>query len=1089
MSVTWIEASAGTGKTYTLVRRVLDLIEAGLPVEKILLVTFTEKATAELKTRIRQGLRTEWKTTASPLLAQALEDLPGLSITTIHGFCRTLLTQFPLESGVSFEPEMVDQGRQWRRLLRDELRPRLVSLDPGLLGWAGLENEEDLLALAQAALERNLFSLPLLHPDAGETQRFQTLRRELEGRTGAFWAAVEILEGTRLPVDANDAFGEEAVTRWLHARNHVGPYRLAVELAAARTWRDLIPLMTKESLTALERWDEGGSLWKKAAVPPFDGPLEAVRTAAVAFVAAARAVESALAPGIGLAALIGGSARHQLLDDLCRPVLDRRSTKELTFHDLIDRVHRLVTTPAGAALAAGARDRWKAVLIDEFQDTDPEQWDIFSSLFLDPDHELVLVGDPKQSIYRFRGADLDLYRAVRDQVRPMAQTRVLSENFRSTAPMIEAVNALFDPVAGVPWDHPEDFTPSTKGDKPVGQLVRTLNGSWVPVPPLAVYGAETERSWHRHLVETVLDLLDNHFLDDGQHPPEPLTPGDILVLVRKKREAWTLQRLLVARGLPAVVGGSGGLLRTREAREVLLFLKALESPRSLSAARALGWTRLFAGATLDQLAPALDEARADRDTGAYLRAFRRVAAALEPGVVDGGGLERLLSRVGGARVVTNAEHVLELVQERHHRGDVPVGRAALMLETWIESGLQEDEVDLRRDTETKTIRLMTVHAAKGLEAPVVLHGFPSASPRNRDPWIIDRGVDFLFSEASRQADQRNQAAEDLRLRYVAWTRAQTHQVFVDPGSVVSLPPPGPLRTWTGASDSRPSVPPLGESIQGLEARHPWVESHSGLWRRATRDEATPTVWDRPRVLRDEEGEVGDPVFFGDDLPAGPAFGDLVHDILEAVDFGAWAPGSSREVRRQADGLVEEHCQRHRAEFQGRDLSRPLASWLAKILNQPLALGSDRPVLFTALTPGDTRRELEFHLPLAQDSSTAFAWGPRLLTVHPGFLTGRIDLLFRWEGKLYLADWKTNRLAPGQLPSDLMAEAGYDLQAQWYWEALNRLCRLQNEALVPGGVLYVFLRGAEDKPQGVFLPPSHLEAISTLTPFLGEVAHG
>jgi exodeoxyribonuclease V beta subunit len=108
----------------------------------------------------------------------------------------------------------------------------------------------------------------------------------------------------------------------------------------------------------------------------------------------------------------------------------------------------------------------------------------------------------------------------------------------------------------------------------------------------------------------------------------------------------------------------------------------------------------------------------------------------------------------------------------------------------------------------------------------------------------------------------------------------------------------------------------------------------------------------------------------------------------------------------------------------------------------------------------------------------------VFAVHPGYLTGRIDLLFRWEDKLYLADWKTNKLAPGQDPTEVMAEAGYDLQAQWYWEALNRLGRIQKEPLAPGGVLYVFLRGGGDEPRGVFLSPEVLGR-PTLKPFVGE----
>src|SRR5262249_38421498 len=117
----------------------------------------------------------------------------------------------------------------------------------------------------------------------------------------------------------------------------------------------------------------------------------------------------------------------------------------------------------------------------------------------------------------------------------------------------------------------------------------------------------------------------------------------------------------------------------------------------------------------------------------------------------------------------------------------------------------------------------------------------------------------------------------------------------------------------------------------------------------------------------------------------------------------------------------------------------------------------------------------------------FRWGDREFTVHPGYLTGRIDVLFSWRNRLYLADWKTNRLA-GQSPEELMAEAGYDLQAQWYWEALTRLCRVQNEPMEPGGVLYVFLRG-EGGPAGVFLDPAALSARRTLAPFLEEAGRG
>jgi len=1095
MSVTWIEASAGTGKTYTLVQTVLGLVvDQALPVERILLVTFTDKATAELKTRIRQGLREAWKKTSEPRLAQALEDLASLSITTIHGFCRTLLTQFPLESGVSFEPEMVDQGRQWRRLLRDELRPRLTGLDGGLLFWAGLEEEEALLGLAREALDRNLFALGLLHPDQGERETFGRYRAQLEAGTGPLWDALQEGQGLVLPEDSAQGLGSQTIKDCLHATWHKHPYRAVTSLMKARSFRDLVPFLHPKELEYLGKWAEGSAMWKQGAPDSLPAVLETLQRVAVGFVEAVTAWTSALPPGVTLGLFLAGAARQALLADLCQPVLTRRSSRELTFHDLIDRVRTLVTGQEGSGLAAGAAARWKAVLIDEFQDTDPEQWDIFRSLFASSDHQLFLVGDPKQSIYRFRGADLNVYRAVGRQVKADgARALILDENFRSTAAMVEAVNQLFHP-SRAPWDHPDDFQPSRKGDKPIAELVRQDGTTKTTLPPLAVYQEADERRWHRHLVQTVEGLLDGrHFLDDGTGLV-PLSPGDFLVLVRKKKEAWALYRLLTKRGIAATVGGSGGLLRGREAQEVLLFLKALENPRSLSAARALGWTRLFSGTDLDRLMPALDEAQADRDRGAFLRAFRRVAAALEPGVPDGGGLEHLLLLSEGPRIVTNAEHVLELVQERYHRGEVPPGQAALSLETWIQSGLQEDEVDLRRDTEVRTLRLLTIHAAKGLEAPVVLHGYPSGPRSDKAPWIVAGGVDFLKTELSREAEEKATQGEELRLKYVALTRARTHQVFLDatwPGALPVPDEPFSARSPAPIVALTPWVPELAPPLLGLETRHPWVESHSGLWRRATREESgSKTVWDSPLVNREEEGLGDAEPDLSDALPAGPVFGDLVHDLLEVVDFRAWDPGAPTPLKDIAGSQVGDLCLRNRGAFQGRDLSRTLWPWIGRTLNHEFALDEGTvPLRFSALCPEQTRKEMEFHLPLAPGAPVSFSWGDRFFSVHPGYLTGRIDLLFQWHGKLYLADWKTNRMVPGQDPSEVMEEAGYDLQAQWYWEALKRLAALQKEALLPGGVLYVFLRGAGNQPQGVFLSPGRLDQNRTLSPFLLEAPHG
>jgi len=1073
VNVTFIEASAGTGKTYALVQRVVELVRRGVPAEAILLVTFTERATDELKTRIRRGLReaylAETDERLAQRLAQSFEDWSSLTIATIHGFCRLILTRFPLESGVSFEPEVVDEREQARRLLRDELRPRLTSLGT-LPEWAGLEDEEELLKLASNALHDGVFEKPLLHPDAGETALFDRLTAALEAGTGELWQALRALP-RGLPEDAKGLAGAEL----LNGSTSKVPYRRVRALAQAASWRDLRACLNDDDLEYLLKWESAA--WKKNADPPASGVLAEVRSAALALAEVVAGLERQA--GVPLAAFLERAARFRLLDAFVRSGLDHTSNRELTFRDLVDRTKKLAVSGA----LAGAARRWKAVLIDEFQDTDDDQWTIFSKLFLREDCELTVVGDPKQSIYRFRGADLDVYRAAREQVAPFARFEVLDRNFRSTAAMIDAVNERFDPARAA-WPRATDFTPSRKGER----TVAILKQAGAELPAVEALRAESEADWHRHLVAKALALLSGGVLEG--ETSKPVDPADMMVLVRRNREAETVARLLQSKGIPVSVNGTGGLLATREAGEIVLFLKALEAPGSLSAARALAWTRLLAGADPGALAVALQAAQQDRQRGAFLRAFRRVAAALD-GHTDGGGLETLLSRQGGARAVTDAEHVLELMQDRFHRGEVPHGQAALSLERWIESQRQEDEIAQRRDTDSPVVRVLTIHAAKGLEAPIVLHGWPDA-PRKRDPdWILwggaAGGVDFLLTDAGRAAEAANEAAEALRLRYVALTRAQSHQMLYDENGA-------PLTPWTAAAwDALPrwtpppsGGPSLGDAVRGLEGRHPWVESHSGLWRRSQGSDDSGTAWDRPRAPRDSE--TNEPESFAEQLPAGPAFGDLVHDVLERADWRGWAPGADDALKTETSRLVDAEVQRHRLRLPAAALARNLDRWLGRVLPQPLDLGAAGPIRFTDLSPEDTRRELEFHLPLAHAEPRVFVWGGREFTVHPGYLTGRIDVLFRWKDKLYLADWKTNRLGD-QTPEAVMAESGYDLQAQWYWQALNRLCRVQNEPLAPGGVLYVFLRGAGDKPEGVFLPPETLSSRKTLTPFLEEAAHG
>jgi|GEM_PF-2332674 len=1099
MPVAWIEASAGTGKTYTLVQRVLALIvDDGLPVEQILLVTFTEKATAELKTRIRQGLRDRQREQPHERLAQALEDLPSMAITTIHGFCRMVLSQFPLESGLSFQPELVDQSQSWRTALRDEIRPQLEALDPQDLSWSGWEDENDLLQNASFALARHAFSRPLRRPDAEDLADYDRVRTALTApRLDALLQAVAEL---RLP---------ESVTQWLTSgerealfkKNTLGKAYRTLRQWGERTSADRLEILDRETIQSFRHWDSDDlenktHLWKKNHPEP--GPqVRRLQEAAAGLAEYGESLRSSRNDDIEPSALLRGAARWRLLAPLAQAVLAKHSDTELTFHSMIDRVRALAASPAGAALIHGVRRRWSAVLVDEFQDTDTDQWTIFSSFFLTPSHSLVLVGDPKQSIYRFRGADLEVYRKAKETcLAHGAEVITLDENYRSTTAMIQAVNERFDQAA-----HPEvllkDFLPVKKGAKPAASLKHlTETNGGDTLTALKVFRAEGELDWNRFLVSQVLELTGGSYvLSGGKEPDRPVHPGHILILVRAKRQAWALHRLLTAKGVPSIVGGSGGLLKTKEASEILLFLKALEDPRSLGKIRALSWTRLFLNADPEVLAGALDEAQKDRRRGAYVRAFRHVLAALEPQVVDGGGLEAVLRQPRGERIVTNAEHVLELLQDRVHRGEARADEAASALERWKESGADEDEIDLRQSTDSPTLRLMTIHAAKGLESPVVFHGFPSERKPSRPLWLVGETADFLVGTQAWNNEKDQQEHEAWRLRYVAETRAQAYQILPSKdSSAPQIPRWTPAEwdevpSWQGPVSARHGTLTLLPSIADLPARRPAVESHSGLWKRALRQErGAKAEWDYPRTQRDEEAQR--PVPPESELPAGAVFGDLIHNILEVTDWRDWHKDASREQKQRAAEVVEQACIRARVALGGRDWTKPVDTWLAAAVNTPFVVpGSESALLLSELPFQDTRRELEFHLPLTLPPGQikTLAWDQHELSLRHGYLTGRIDVILKWEGRLFVLDWKTNRLGPDDDLASVMRESGYDLQAQWYWEALRKLTSLQKDPPPLGGVIYLFLRGPQGPPEALVLTPETLNRETRLRSTL-EASH-
>lgn len=1060
-----LEASAGTGKTFTIEHLVADRVLAGVPLDRILVVTFTDKAALELRTRIR-GLLDRLLTYSGPeaqedapcwildetahgRLKQARASMERATLATIHSFCQRVLQESALERRSLFDQAQGDArqlfDRAWRELLRGDLAgaPALRGLLREALeaGWT-VEKLGDLLW--DVHRER-----ALCVPDgvAAEAHR------------------------QRFPAGIDP---QEVVAGWAAAKVNAATLR-----AAQARLAPFLALLGRSAFgfaAGLE--DLGFDSLRKAS------SKEGLAGAAAAFADWCLAFEPASPEAVLVQAFLGPvQARLEAL---------KAAEGLFDFDDMILRVRDALTGADGEALAARLRERFEVALIDECQDTDAAQWEIFRTLFHREGHELVLVGDPKQAIYGFRGGDLPTYLAARDLLTEGRDAVDLAENFRSTAPLLRACERVFAHPAF--FTGPVAFHPVSCGRPGLG--LEDAQGA--PLPPLRVLRVEGlsggMRLWRRvalGLARELRDLLASgaRFGLDGNR--QPLSHRDIFVLVGKASEGRLMAEALGAVGLPFAFFKQKGLFQTPEAAAWLSLLRAIEDPGDRGRlARAL--LTPFFGLSLPDLEgmrdlredhPALQRLRAWRETAQR----RRFADLVEQVLRDSAVAERLLLCRSGERALTNLRHLGELLvraaAERH--GDLAL--LIRQLRRWSrgldfppgESGDQQ-----RLEGRADAVQILTLHAAKGLEAPVVAVFAPGEGRGSLRRFHDGQGQRCLHlgrppkGSALEAAIAAEEAQEQERLMYVALTRAQAQLVvpcFVVDSTAKATAgqakhPDGPLRVLNRVLRPLLEAGPGAEisvtALAAMEAAVPaappsaldaWAPPPTAIHgpsldaaalrlrarpRRTTSFTALQKRLEESRVLDAEDPEPDTPGAAPDGLPRGRHIGSLLHGLLEELDptglaasFDSW----------WQDAAVREPLLRRGA----------LAD-----LGPEAAKEAARRVFLGFTTP----------LPL-RDGAAPLASADRLLreteflTGLPGggdFLGGSMDALFEKNGRAYVLDWKSNGL-PDYGAGSLEACVGehYALQVRIYTLAALRFLGLADEATYEarfGGVLYVFLRG-------------------------------
>jgi exodeoxyribonuclease V beta subunit len=856
----------------------------------------------------------------------------------------------------------------------------------------------------------------------------------------------------------------------------------------------------------------------------------------------------------------------------------KRALGLMTHDDQLTRLLATLTGKRGADAVAELRRRYKVVLIDEFQDTDPIQWEIVERAFGGGQTTLVLIGDPKQAIYAFRGADVYAYLAAAESAGARA---TLAVNRRSDKPLLDGLDALFGRARlghpGIVYRHveaaPIHQTPRLRGAPSEGALrVRLLDAGEPSVKrtPSGYPNAESARTFvARDLAADVVRLLSSDAtieLRDEEGKPvgsQHVAPGSVAVLVRTHRNAWLIQGELEKLGVPAVISGSGSVFGTAAAADWLALLEALEQPSHPARARSAALTSLL-GWTATQLANPSEsklEVLHQRLHG-WARILRELGiSTLAESILDAEQTAgRLLSLVGGERKLTDLEHVAQLLNAA--AGAEQFGVAALTgwLRQRIEAADREgsnDERTRRLDSDADAVQVLTFHRSKGLEFPVVYCPFLWEAGRLADEgqpiYFHDdegrRAIDVGLSgdEYGVHLNQHNveERGEELRLAYVALTRAR-HQAVIwwASGWMARESPLGRLLFsqdgegnvgWQGFKRPREddalarfkeiaALAPGSVAVEParLGEAHRWEPRRDGddelasarferridtAWRRTSYSALTAAAHDAIVASEPEEAGVTDePAVVSAPTPSelplsemasGPQLGTLIHAALQEIDFsepdleGALRVWLTDAVDRRPEllGCSPEQA----AAGLSLALATPLGGELSGIslagvaradrldelgFELPLA-GGDDPVTAAALS--DVAVLLEQHL---TPDDVVFGYAQRLLdpsiaAALRGYLNGSIDLVLRMRGaagardRYAIVDYKTNWLAPAGEPLSAahygaaelaleMQRSHYVLQALLYSAALHRYLRWRLADYDPetdlAGVRYLFLRG-------------------------------
>ena len=1006
-----VEAGAGSGKTAIMAGRIALMLMEGVPASSIAAITFTELAAAELAHRVHRFVHELAEGTVDAPLAPALPNgvsdeqraaleaaaarLDDLTCTTIHGFARDLIRPYPVEA-------RVDPGAR----IMDAVEATLA-FDDAFDAWlrehltAPAEDDPVATLVLHAKPSQVVAWLRTLTTAVREAPHLVRTEGEPAARAWTeFTAAVEAFEESVrrfafAPAEAGEwiaglrAFAERGAA-------YRGSRASATWLTAALDlYQEHTTTFTKEGALKQYRtkgkWEaaaKGQGLSKHAGTEAFDASERRHATVREAFERLTASAADALLSGV-IASIGGALALYR----------DRKHAAALLdFDDLLELAVRLLREHPSVRRALAARYRY--VLVDEFQDTDPRQAEIVWRLTGTPTNETdpwdawpsrpgarFVVGDPKQAIYRFRGADVFTYLRLRERLEadPSGERIEIDVNFRSRPEVLERVNRTF--TEALSRDGQPGYAPLRPYREPGSTpAVRTLQIA-APAGSSKVSASEARELEAEAVANLCRSLID----DPSAVGLAGLQAGDIALLAPTGTELWRFERALERRGVAVTSQAGKGFYRRQEVQDLVALTRALAFPSDRLALGAVlrgplvgasDEALLDASEALAELAPPHDRlsVRTDPDhvpAGVIRRALERLgplakrARSTTPYALLSAALERLEVRAvvldryrwRGDRALANVERFLAQSQAYGVRG-----LAAFAQDVWTEWDEERSETEGRPDAEREAVTLITMHSAKGLEWPVVVPVNALSSPRGAEPPFVDRATGRIAHKVLGRPTHDFAEAEALeltaleqereRLWYVTATRACDLLVLPQPSFPID-------RAWLGlvpwAVDGVTPIEVADAPLQAAPppftdtAQTPDVYQHEA--RRIVAN--TPVVrWVRPS--RHEAGSVTGPE--GDEVEEAMADATTaVHAYGASLRAGEGAAYADEASVHGEEDAADEHALAAVPSVTGAGAARGIL--LHKLLEElvtreasadPEALRARARMLLEQLAPADGR---------------------------------------------------------------------------------------------------------------------------------------